>query len=101
MNRNAKLAKLIGTIPMVKVGICNRYIVMTEGHGGYERFKPCENWAQLMPLVVEHKLNIEFEHGLWAVGCKTLPIKHCNAAPQLAMVDCLIDILERKNNESL
>lgn len=58
----------------------------------------CTNWSDLMPLVVEHEISIDyFEEGLSAMH----PDSHvCNKDPQRALAECLFKVLESKRIRS-
>jgi len=58
------------------------------------------NWNDLMPLVVEHKITLQWDNEdmLWDVyGVRT----ECKASkdPQLALAKCVLAVLQEKDND--
>jgi hypothetical protein len=68
----------------------------------------CNNWNDLMPLVVEHKIDLEFadidvteeivraQGFIWDGGDITHHYEVINKSPQRALAECLLKVLENK-----
>lgn len=92
--RNLTLAKLIN--PMLDGTLVPDY---------------CNNWNDLMPLVVEHEIDLyKCVDGAWEAQIidmtsfnspcdKTICAKHKN--PQRALAECLLQVLESKQQDNL
>ena len=61
----------------------------------------CNNWNALMPLVIEHEMQFEGGRGAWAAGkwfgVEEPYIHICRRDPQRALAECLLKVLESKD----
>ena len=86
----------------------NRRIVMADCYRVWETFEGkvlneldyCNNWNDLMPLVVEHKIQLRTWGDKWFATERS---RHIHSAayenPQRALAECLLLVLEAKANE--
>ena len=63
----------------------------------------CNNWGDLMPLVVEYNINwgkawMGDKQGYVGVSSDGIATELCDS-PQIALVDCLIKVLESKESK--
>ena len=100
---NLAIAKLIYPDDLVEyeeIAFCNdgeRAIVVTQGISK----DYCNNWNDLMPLVVEHRIELNYDHnkGWWFVGYETneMPCEsEYTENPQIALAECLLKVLKAK-----
>lgn len=75
--------------------------------GSHYEFDPCNNWNDLMPLVIEHKISLDWDSFSWAAfqaafhkdgeflgsGYETTLIN-----PQRALAECLLKVLPGEQN---
>jgi len=59
----------------------------------YGEFNPCENWNQLMPLVVDNKLCLNFEPHDGEYCAESFADSYQHENPQIALCMCLIKVL--------
>ena len=101
---NLAIAKLVYSL--------TRYTIITDKHNVILVFKGkviqnldyCNNWNDLMPLVVEYNLTLEvFEDGSARVGRY---FEHKNPvhvlqhkSPQIALATCLLKVLQSKEGD--
>ena len=105
--RNLKLAKLVfSDVSKLYINENGELWVKTLLRVNDYELDYCTNWNDLMPLVFEHEVDITAPHGgkmwdatHWDEDSDVDKWVECsNTNPQIALVDCLIKVLEEKNN---
>lgn len=103
--RNIRLAELLGYNVQVDFSTASEHYTMENENGLFPLTSWAENWSEIMPLVVEHKISLstridistwfgEQRGSLSDVNYKS--IIECDIDPRIALVDCLISVLEAK-----
>jgi len=67
--------------------------VVNATKNGVIKFNPCENWNQLMPLVVDNKLCLNFEPHDGEYCAESFADSYQHENPQIALCMCLIKVL--------
>jgi len=78
--------------------------------GSHYEFDPCNNWSDLMPLVVEYKISLDWDSFNWDAYknqfhndgeylCAKYPITLIN--PQRAAAECLLKVLQGEQDNEL
>lgn len=103
--KNIRLAELLGYEVQVDFSTGSEHYTMENENGLFPLTSWVENWSELMPLVVEHKISIQtrVDMNSWFAS-KELSLTDtsydahtsCNMNPRTALVDCLISVLEAK-----
>ena len=57
-----------------------------------------DDWNDLMPLIIEHKINLEWLGDIWKADDFYGMIRFDNGNPQIALAECLREVLKEKNN---
>ena len=78
---------------------CLHDVVMTEEReelGFHSETDYCTDWGDLMPLVVEHEISIDyFDEGLSAMTANDKGVYHVvNESPQRALAECLLKVIQ-------
>ena len=74
--------------------------IVRASHGSYIGVPDyCNNWNDLMPLVIEHGVGLDYYCGSkeWSgFSVNNTPIMELNKSPQIALATCLLNELQEK-----
>jgi len=94
---NKRIAELLG------LGIWQErsegIVVINPTNDGVTYFNPCEDWNQLMPLVVDNRLCLNFEPHDGEYCAESFADSYQDENPQIALCLCLIKVLEAEEIE--